>query len=119
MVMRYPVRTRSTWRTCMGDVHHDERSGTDFHGWLYARRCRRCDVDAAREYSAEKVTRLHDCVNDLVRIAGPTLRRCHYDVTICVPPQRPTYYRSSSPPLSECGDRMEAELTGSRKRGPR
>ena len=43
------------------------------------------------ESPAEEVTRLHDCVNDLVRIPGPTLRRCHYDVTICVPPQRRTY----------------------------
>jgi hypothetical protein len=38
MGMRYPVRTRSTWRTRMGGVHHDERSGTDFPGGLYARR---------------------------------------------------------------------------------
>ena len=38
MVMRYSVRIRSTLRTCMGGVHHDERSGTDFPGWLYARR---------------------------------------------------------------------------------
>jgi hypothetical protein len=38
MAMRYPVRTRSTWRTRMGGVNHDDRSGTDSPGWPYARR---------------------------------------------------------------------------------
>jgi hypothetical protein len=39
--MRYSVRTRSTEQTRMGGVHHDGRRGTDFLGWLYARRLAR------------------------------------------------------------------------------
>ena len=38
MVMRYPERTRLTWRRCVGGVHHDERLGVDFPGWPGARR---------------------------------------------------------------------------------
>jgi hypothetical protein len=43
MAMRYPVGTRSTGRKPLGGVHHDEKRGTDFTGWLYARRHTRRD----------------------------------------------------------------------------
>ena len=49
-------------------MHHDERSGTDFPGWLYARRDGGVTWMRHAHTSADEVTRLRDCLNDLASI---------------------------------------------------